>query len=164
MSQNCAHYFAGCVDTDWRYLVHQHWWNKETPKNPNHFDWDCSFVFSFIFQFCNPSVFWITKVLICTRKQNPEGKKNSSPHLGNLGMTSGMTSLASFFLFVLHCRRYFFDMYMSITLVKSWSHPDDIQPMWISTEFFEFGKFLPFSVLLHCYVNRFYTDQIELKL
>ena len=23
-------------------LVHQHWGDKETPKCPNHFDWDCS--------------------------------------------------------------------------------------------------------------------------
>ena len=25
-------------------LVHQHWGDKETPKCPNHFDWDCSFL------------------------------------------------------------------------------------------------------------------------
>ena len=31
------------------------------------------FVFPFIFKFCNPSEVWITKALICTRKQNPEG-------------------------------------------------------------------------------------------
>ena len=31
------------------------------------------FVFPFIFKFCNPSDVKITKDLICTRKQNPEG-------------------------------------------------------------------------------------------
>ena len=31
------------------------------------------FVFPFIFKFCNPSEVWITKALICTRKQNLEG-------------------------------------------------------------------------------------------
>ena len=28
-------------------LVHQHWGDKETPKCPNHFDWDCSSAGSF---------------------------------------------------------------------------------------------------------------------
>ena len=31
------------------------------------------FIFPFIFKFCNPSEVWITKALICTRKQNHEG-------------------------------------------------------------------------------------------
>ena len=71
-------------------------------------------MFSFIFDFCNPSVFWMTKALICTRKQN----------LVFLWY-SRVTSLAVVFNSLFCIVAAIFYICMRITLVKSWSHPGD---------------------------------------
>ena len=107
--------------------------------------------FFFIFEFCNPSVFWITKALICTRKQNPKGFRLRSTLEER--KSSPWESCGSWLSCGTHSSSAFSPPFFICACTSPWldhGHTQIMQLMWIITEFFEFGKFLPFSVLLPC--------------